>query len=138
LQYYDPARNDEGLILSLDLLEERREKASMTMAAYQQKISQYFNKRVHPSKFAVGDWVLRKVTMATKDPIEGKLAPKWEGLYRVVENHRSEAYHLESAEGKHLPHPWNAQHLKKFYQRPPTKAVNEPSLGESGLLKLGL
>jgi hypothetical protein len=48
----------------------------MTMAAYQQKVSQYFNKQVRPRRFAVGDWVLRKVTMATKDPAEGKLASK--------------------------------------------------------------
>jgi hypothetical protein len=58
VQYYDSARNDEGLKLSLDLMEKRREKASMTMATYQQRVSQYFNKRVCPCKFAVGDWML--------------------------------------------------------------------------------
>jgi transposase InsO family protein len=33
VQYFNPAMNDEGLKLSLDLLEERREKVSMTIAA---------------------------------------------------------------------------------------------------------
>jgi hypothetical protein len=51
-----------------------------------------------------------------KDPAEGKLAPKWEGPYKVVGNHRPRAYHLENAEGKRLPHLWNALNLKKFYQ----------------------
>jgi hypothetical protein len=71
---------------------------------------------MRPRKFVVGDWVLRKVTIATKDPANGKLTPKWEGLYKMVKNHRPGAYHIENAKGKHLPHPWNAQHLKKFYQ----------------------
>lgn len=48
-------KNDEGLKLSLDLIEERREKASLTIVAYEQKVSQYFNKRVHPHRFVVGD-----------------------------------------------------------------------------------
>ncbi|XP_059462296.1 uncharacterized protein LOC132191322 [Corylus avellana] len=72
--------------------------------------------RVRPQKFEVGDWVLHKVTIATKDPTEGKLAPKWESPYKVVGNYRFGAYHLENAKGKRLPWPWNAQHLKKFYQ----------------------
>jgi hypothetical protein len=115
VQYYDPVNNDEGLKLSLDLIEERREKASLTLAAYQQRASQYFNQQVCPRKFVIGDWVMRKVIIATKDPAEGKLAPKWEGPYKVVGNHRPGAYHLENAEEKRLPHPWNALNLKKFY-----------------------
>jgi hypothetical protein len=114
VQYYDPVKNDKGLKLSLDLIEEKREKASLTMAAYQQRASQYFNQRVRPCKFVIGDWVLRKVTVATKDTAEGKLAPKWEDPYKVVENHRLGAYHLENLEGKRLSHPWNALNLKKF------------------------
>jgi hypothetical protein len=115
VQYYDLAKNDEGLKLSLDLIEERREKASLTLAAYQQRVSQYFNQRVHPRKFVIGDWVLHKVTLATKDPAEGKLAQKWEGPYKVIGNHRLGAYHLEDAKGRRLPHLWNALNLKKFY-----------------------
>ena len=116
VQYYNPAENDEGLRLSLNLIEERREKASLTMATYQQKVSQYFNKRVRPHRFVVGDWVLHKITTAVRDSTKGKLALKWEGPYKVVGNHRPGAYHLEDTQGKHLPHPWNAQHMGKFYQ----------------------
>jgi hypothetical protein len=85
------------------------------MAAYQQKSAQYFNKKVKPRSFKLGDWVLRRVTIATKNPTEGKLGPTWEGPYQVVKNHRQGAYHLQTAKGKQLPRPWNAEHLKKYY-----------------------
>uniref|UniRef100_A0A2N9EYJ1 Uncharacterized protein n=1 Tax=Fagus sylvatica TaxID=28930 RepID=A0A2N9EYJ1_FAGSY len=46
----------------------------------------------------------------------GKLGPTWEGPYRVVKFHRRGTYHLEKIDGDALPHPWNAEHLKKYYQ----------------------
>jgi len=51
----------------------------------------------------------------TKDPAEGKLAPKWEGPYQVIKCHEKGAYHLKSETGKMLPRAWNAKHLKKYY-----------------------
>jgi hypothetical protein len=68
-------------------------------------------------EFKVGDLVLRKVTLATKDPTQGKLGPTWEGPYRVVKFHRKGTYNLEKLDGTALPHPWNAEHLKKYYQQ---------------------
>uniref|UniRef100_A0A2N9IQQ3 RNA-directed DNA polymerase n=1 Tax=Fagus sylvatica TaxID=28930 RepID=A0A2N9IQQ3_FAGSY len=53
----------------------------------------------------VGDWVLRKVTQATKDPSQGKLGPNWEGPYKVTQYYRRGTYHLEDRHGKKLPHP---------------------------------
>lgn len=32
----------------------------------------------------VGDLMLKKVTLATQNEIEGKLRPNWEGPYRVT------------------------------------------------------
>jgi hypothetical protein len=46
---------------------------------------------------------MRKVILATKDPAEGKLAPKWEGPYRVVKTHPKRAYRLETVKDKPLP-----------------------------------
>ena len=37
------------------------------MSAYQEKVDQYFNKRVKHRSFKVGDLVMSKVTIATKD-----------------------------------------------------------------------
>jgi hypothetical protein len=70
---------------------------------------------MQPRKFQVGDWVLRKVSLMTKDLAKGKLAPKWEGPYQVVRCQEKVAYHLKSEIGKMLPRAWNAEHLKKYY-----------------------
>jgi hypothetical protein len=75
VENYGPGLNDKGLKLSLDLLDLHRDLADMVMAAYHQKVAQYFNKKVRSIRFSLGDWVLRKVTLATRDPTEGKLAP---------------------------------------------------------------
>ncbi|XP_059461845.1 uncharacterized protein LOC132190823 [Corylus avellana] len=107
--------NDEGLLLHLDLLQEKRDQAQVSMSAYQGKVAWYFNKKVKHRSFKVGDLVLRKVTIATKDPTEGKLAPNWEGPYKVTNCRRAGAYYLEDSEGKTLPRPWNAEHLKNCH-----------------------
>jgi hypothetical protein len=70
---------------------------------------------VKARQFEVGDLVLRKVTIATKNHTQGKLGPNWEGPYKVIEIHRRGTYHLEAMDGKWLPHPWNIEHLKKYY-----------------------
>jgi hypothetical protein len=59
VSHYNPKLNDEGIKLHMDLLQERKDKAT-----------------VNPRKFKVRDWVLRKVSLMTKDPTEAKLAPK--------------------------------------------------------------
>jgi hypothetical protein len=101
--------------LHLDLLQEKRDDAQVTWAAYQNRTARYFNKLVVPKKFQLGDWVLRKVSLMTKDPTEGKITPKWEGPYKVVGCHQKGAYRLITQTGKMLPRSWNAEHLKKYY-----------------------
>ena len=94
--------SDEGLKLHLDLLQEKRDHAQVTMSAYQERVAKYFNRKVKPRSFRVGDLVLHKVTLATRDSTEGKLAPNWEGPYKVISCQRLEAYYLEDLEGKVL------------------------------------
>ena len=89
------------------------------MTKYQQKIAEYYNRRVKLRRFNVGDLVLRKVTPATKDPAQGKLGLTWEGPYRVVHYSWQGSYHLEDSEGKRLPRPWNVKHLKRYYEKEP-------------------
>jgi len=43
------------------------------MAAQRQKIERYYNKRTNLRYFGIGDLVLRKVTLNTRNPNEGKL-----------------------------------------------------------------
>jgi hypothetical protein len=78
-------------------------------------MAKYFNMKVKPRNFKVGDLVLRKVTLATRDLVEGKLAPSWEGPYKVIGCQRPGAYHLEDSTEKVLPRPWNAEHLKRYF-----------------------
>ena len=60
--------NDDKLRLNLDCLDEVRDKASSKMAKYQQKMAEYYNKRVKLRQLDIGDLVLRKISAATKDP----------------------------------------------------------------------
>lgn len=48
-------------------------------------------------------------------PKEGKIASQWEGPYILVTSNRLGSYHLKDAQGKELPHPWNAENLKNHY-----------------------
>ena len=54
------------------------------MAKYQQKMTEYYNQKAKLKRFSIGDLVLRKVTLATKNPAQGKLGSTWEGSYRVI------------------------------------------------------
>uniref|UniRef100_A0A2N9IJ88 Uncharacterized protein n=1 Tax=Fagus sylvatica TaxID=28930 RepID=A0A2N9IJ88_FAGSY len=112
---YDEQQNEEQLRFNLDLIDEVRETAEARMKRYQEKMARHYNSKVKPRQLSIGDLVLRKVTLATKNPSEGKLGPNWEGPYKVIEIRRPGAYHLEDMNGRRLPHPWNAEHLRKYY-----------------------
>uniref|UniRef100_A0A2N9J600 Reverse transcriptase domain-containing protein n=1 Tax=Fagus sylvatica TaxID=28930 RepID=A0A2N9J600_FAGSY len=107
--------NEGQLRLNLDLLDETKEKVAQRITLYQGKVARYYNTKVKLQRFEVGDRVLRKVTQATKDSSQGKLSPNWEDPYKVVQYYKRGTYHLEDRHGKKLPHPWNAEHLKKYY-----------------------
>ncbi|GJW52303.1 reverse transcriptase domain-containing protein [Tanacetum coccineum] len=78
------AKNDEGLLLNLDILEERREKAVIREAKSKAKMEKYYNAKVHSTTFRPGDFVYRS-NEASQAKESGKLGPKWEGSYEVVE-----------------------------------------------------
>ena len=67
--------NDDQLRVNLDYLDEVRDGAFNKMTKYQQKMVDYYNKRVKFKWLDIGDLVLRKVTPTTKDPAQGKLGP---------------------------------------------------------------
>lgn len=90
--HYNPGLNEERVNLHLDLLQERREDAHTMCAAYQRRVAKYYDRKVKLREFKVGDWVLRKVNLMTREPVDGKLAPKWEGPYRIVSSSKNGAY----------------------------------------------
>ena len=116
-EFFDEQSNNDQLKQNLDFLDEVIDQVAQRIAKYQQKIAEHYNRRVKLKKFNIGDLVLRKVTLATKDPAQGKLGPTWEGPYRVVHYSRQGSYHLEDSEGKRLPRPWNVEHLKRYYEK---------------------
>ncbi|GFS34945.1 hypothetical protein Acr_00g0036910 [Actinidia rufa] len=113
---FDNKSNEAELRLNLDLLEERKEKAELRQATYKCQVAKYYNQRVKHRSFLLGDLVLRKVTLSTKEPNTGKLGPTWEGPYKVIKVSRPGTYWLEDPNEKALLHSWNAEHLKKYYQ----------------------
>ena len=113
---YNQEENHALLEESLDLIEETRRNSQLINAAYQQKMTQYFNKKVRGRQFLVGDLVLRRVFAATRDPNAGVLGPNWEGPYEVETVIRPGTYKLARLGGGLVPRAWNAEHLKKYYQ----------------------
>ena len=105
--HHDERRNEKGMRLQLDLLDEVTTTAEQQIACYQDLMEKHY--------FQVRDLVLRKVTTATKDPTQGKLGPHWEGPYKIINYHRKGTYHLETLDGQRLQHPWNTEHLWRYY-----------------------
>ena len=68
LSTFTPSNNDELLGKSLDLIEERREKAMIQLAYYHQKLKQGYDANIKLRPLAPGDLVLRKVLGNTKNP----------------------------------------------------------------------
>ena len=112
---FDKENNEIELRHDLDLLDEKRERAEVRQAAYKHQIAKYYSKRVKHKSFLFSDLVLRKVTLSTKELNTGKFSPTWKGPYKVVKVFRPRTYWLEDMSGKALPHPWNAEYLKKYY-----------------------
>jgi hypothetical protein len=104
--------NNELIREELDLVEELREGATLREATLKQKIEARHKRKVIKREFEVGSLVLRR---NQKEPNEGKLAPNWEGPYRVRAKTENGAYFLESLFGEEIPRPWNAEKLKQYY-----------------------
>ncbi|KAM2221267.1 hypothetical protein ACFX1S_020364 [Malus domestica] len=116
VQNYVQSENDKQFTLNLDLVEEHENQTHLRNVAYKQRISNYYDSRVKPRSFKVGDWVLKKRLLCDKVSSEGTLSPNWDGLFEVVGIGHPGSYKLRSSDGKTLGHPWNADHLKYYYK----------------------
>ncbi len=110
VEHYEPTANEEELLLNLDLLEERRAMAQLRLAEYQGRMARHYNARVRPRTFQVGHLVLRRVQIHV-----GALDPTWDGPFEVKGIVRPGTYVLADLKGDVLAHPWNAEHLKRYY-----------------------
>ncbi|GJR38743.1 reverse transcriptase domain-containing protein [Tanacetum coccineum] len=110
----DTVHNDEELRLNLDLLEEKRERAAICEAKSKMKMTKYYNARDRGVAFRPRDFVYRS-NDASHAAAGGKLRPKWEGPYEVMEALGDRAYKLRTMDGMDLPRTWNIANLEKCY-----------------------
>ena len=82
--------------MNLDLIDEVRIDAEHRIARYKNLMARQYDAMVKPRRFNIGDLVLKKVSLATKNPAHGKLGPNWEGPYRVINCKRQGSYYLEA------------------------------------------
>ena len=81
---YQEKDNIKQLRLNLDLIDKVRMAAKHRTAKYKNLMVRQYDAMVKPRRFNIGDLVLKKVSLATKDPSYGKLGPNWEEPYRII------------------------------------------------------
>ena len=116
VENYVEQENDVALLENLDFLDEKRDQAAIRLVAQKHLVAKYYNSRVRSRSFLLRYLVLRKVFQNTQEPGVGTFGTNWEGPYKVVRMVKSGVYELEDLGGRPLGHPWNAEHLKKYYQ----------------------
>ncbi|GJV38111.1 hypothetical protein Tco_1410588 [Tanacetum coccineum] len=80
----DKNKNDEGLLLNLDLLEEKRELADIAEEKNKRKMEGYYNSKVQRTILRPKDLVYRCNEASRKEDAV-KLGLKWEGPYEIFE-----------------------------------------------------
>ena len=113
---YQDEDNEEQLCLSLDPIDEVRIDAEQRISRHKNLMARQYDAMVKPRCFNIGDLILKRVSLATKNPAHGKLGPNWEGPYKVINCKKQGSYYLETLDGRKLEYPWNAEHLKMYYQ----------------------
>ncbi|GJW80954.1 hypothetical protein Tco_0144929 [Tanacetum coccineum] len=79
-----------------------REKDAIREAKSKARMEKYYNVKVRSTTFRPGYFVYRS-NEASHAKEGGKLGPKWEGLYEVVEALRKGAYKIQNKGGDILP-----------------------------------
>ena len=113
IQEYKDEVNEQELMLNVDMIEERREKAQMRLIAEKEQLARRYNLKLRPHHIALNDLVLRKIFR----PAVGaaKLNPGWEGPYRVRRVIGANTFKLAELDGTKIPKTWNSMHLRRYY-----------------------
>ena len=70
---YQVGENEVQLHLNLDLIDEVRTDVEQRIARYKNLMARQYDAMVKPRHFNIGDLVLKRVTLATRNPAYGKL-----------------------------------------------------------------
>ena len=111
---YQDKEHKEQLRLNLDLIDEVRMNAEQRTTRYKSLMPRQYDVMVKHIRFNIGDLVLKRVFLATRNPAHGKLGSNWEGPYRIINCKRQGSYYLEALDGRKLEHPWNVKHLRSL------------------------
>lgn len=114
--HFNEISNDEAQACKLHLLEEKMDAFQVKLVAYQRKMTHYYNAKVRNQTLRLGDLVLRKVFPTSKPTGSGVLGPNLKGPYHIVKKSRLGTYLIEDMVRKLVPHQWNTEHLRKYYQ----------------------
>ena len=89
---YQEKDNTEQLCLNLDLIDEVSTNVDERIAKYKNLMVRQYDAMVKPRRFNIGDLILKKVSLAIKNPAHGRLGPNWEGPYRIINCKRQGSY----------------------------------------------
>ena len=98
----------------LNLIDEKRLTAICHGQTYQKRMIRAFNKKVKPQEYQVGDLVIKRIILPQSDP-RGKWTPTYEGPFVVKNIFSGGAMILTTMDGDDLPHPVNADIVKRYY-----------------------
>ena len=77
---YQAEENEVQLCFNLDLIDEVRMDAEQRTSRYKNLMARQYDVMVKPRRFNIGDLILKRVTLVTRNPAYGKLGPDLIGL----------------------------------------------------------
>ena len=98
----------------LNLIDEKRLTAVFYGKVYQKRMIKAFNKKVRRQIYQVGDLVIKWIILPQSDP-RGKWTPTYEGPFVIKSVFSGGAVILTTMDGDDLPHPVNADIVKRYY-----------------------
>ncbi|PWA32311.1 reverse transcriptase domain-containing protein [Artemisia annua] len=100
--------------------------AAIREAKYKKKVEQYYNRRVRPETFKVGDFMYRKNEASRVEDL-GKLGPNWEGPYRIIEAYQHGTYKLQTMDDVESSRPSAEWHkLPEQLKNPKWVSISRP------------
>nr|GEV45257.1 reverse transcriptase domain-containing protein [Tanacetum cinerariifolium] len=134
IQDFNVKQNEKKRREDLDILEESMDIASIMEAYYKHKLEGYYNKRIRPSTFKRGTYVLR-FNSVCKAEFQGKIGPTWKGPYIVKKAYGDGAYKLDTLSGSPIDRTWNGSSFETLWGK--DKAGRNPlSQAKDCLFKL--
>ena len=98
----------------LNMIDEKRLTAVCHGQMYQKHMIKAFNKKVRRQVYQVGDLVIKRIIFSQGGPM-GKWTPTYEGPFVIKSIFSGGAMILTTMDGDDLPHPANADIVKRYY-----------------------